>query len=208
MDMTDKYCQPWKVIINLASIGSLKKFGVIKFAECRSAGDPWKSIHDWDSILHQAAYVGDVFKVSSLLEGVNKLDATAINARNRLGCTPLRLAASGWWPVSLKWSENCNKLIPYLQIRKCLESLDIMLKKIGEGFFLWFRCSNYCIKLGDLHMINPSIGYGIGYIMLSEQIYLPESWPFQRVTPTVFEYCCDTAPRWTSPTSKRRLHCL
>ena len=45
-----------------------------------------------DTDLHQAAYVGDVKELTRFLQRPSA--KTQINMRNRLGCTPLRLAAS------------------------------------------------------------------------------------------------------------------
>lgn len=69
-------------------------------------------IHDRDPVLHQAAYLGDLNKIKQVLsgdsvknthscddEGSGDADTDnelgSINAKNRLGCTPLRLAATG-----------------------------------------------------------------------------------------------------------------
>ena len=53
----------------------------------------WSSIHDYDSILHQAAYIGAFAKLKSLL--TDSEHQKLVNFKNRLGCTPLRLAATG-----------------------------------------------------------------------------------------------------------------
>ena len=52
----------------------------------------WKMIHDSDPILHQAAFVGDLERLQMLIEesGHKKI----LDAKNRLGCTALRLAAT------------------------------------------------------------------------------------------------------------------
>ncbi|XP_070536563.1 ankyrin repeat and SOCS box protein 1-like [Ptychodera flava] len=49
-------------------------------------------IHTRDSFLHQAAYVGHIRKVQEYLR--DKKNLKNINSKNRLGCTPLRLAAT------------------------------------------------------------------------------------------------------------------
>lgn len=51
----------------------------------------WNSIQDRDTVLHEAAFQGDLERLRSELER-NK--HSNVNARNRLGCTPLRLAAT------------------------------------------------------------------------------------------------------------------
>jgi ankyrin repeat protein len=53
----------------------------------------WTPIHLTDPVLHQAAYIGDQKSVQVLL--CDKVHFASINVRNRLGCTPLRLAATG-----------------------------------------------------------------------------------------------------------------
>ena len=46
-----------------------------------------------DPPLHQAAYAGDIEKVKLLLQDSEHIKL--INLKNRLGCTPIRLAATG-----------------------------------------------------------------------------------------------------------------
>ena len=53
----------------------------------------WRPIHDTDPILHQAAFIGDLKSIKILLQ--NRTYCESINVRNRLGCSPLRLAATG-----------------------------------------------------------------------------------------------------------------
>ncbi|CAH1776162.1 unnamed protein product [Owenia fusiformis] len=57
-----------------------------------SSDHEWASIHDRDPIIHQAAYIGDLSKLRSLLKEQKQLKD--INFKNRLGCTPLRLAST------------------------------------------------------------------------------------------------------------------
>lgn len=54
------------------------------------------SLHDKDTVLHEAAFQGDIKTLKSELRSLNgsKKLLNCINSRNRLGCTPLRLAAT------------------------------------------------------------------------------------------------------------------
>lgn len=57
-----------------------------------------------ESELHNAAFEGDVLRLRLLLEYIDSEPAklTTINQRNRLGCTPVRLAATGGHETCLK----------------------------------------------------------------------------------------------------------
>ncbi|XP_002733746.1 ankyrin repeat and SOCS box protein 12-like [Saccoglossus kowalevskii] len=63
-------------------------------AECKEGDDEYSvwPIHDRDSLLHQAAYIGHLKKLQNCLQ--DKKFLKMINSKNRLGCTPLRLAAT------------------------------------------------------------------------------------------------------------------
>ena len=52
---------------------------------------------DPQTVLHEAAYEGDLSRVKKLIW--EDKQQKKINVRNRLGCTPLRLAATG----NAKW---------------------------------------------------------------------------------------------------------
>lgn len=67
-----------------------------------------------DTPLHQAAYDGDLAELQLHLKDKNL--ALKINDRNRLGCSPLRLAASGKFLLlfSTSLADNCNCTGPSL----------------------------------------------------------------------------------------------
>ncbi|XP_013392560.1 ankyrin repeat and SOCS box protein 1 [Lingula anatina] len=52
----------------------------------------WTPVHEYDPVLHQAAFIGDLDKLKSLL--VEEEQRGLINVKNRLGCTPIRLSAT------------------------------------------------------------------------------------------------------------------
>ncbi|XP_014668587.1 PREDICTED: ankyrin repeat and SOCS box protein 1-like [Priapulus caudatus] len=68
-------------------------------------------IHDRDPVLHQAAYLGDLNKIKEVLAVGGSTDSEelgTIDAKNRLGCTPLRLAATGGHSPCVKYLIDCG----------------------------------------------------------------------------------------------------
>ena len=61
--------------------------------QIRQLGGILQQIKDNDPPLHSAAYNGDVDSLKHLLDVPGQKEH--INDRNRLGCTPIRLAATG-----------------------------------------------------------------------------------------------------------------